>query len=121
MGWVYKVNSRSFYLNGTYTFSADYSGRPGYKDNSANECIKDKGPIPRGHYTIGEPFYHRKTGPWTMRLTPSASNHMCGRDSFMIHGESKQHPGEASDGCIVLALKYRKIISASRDHSLTVE
>lgn len=35
MGWVYKVSSKSFYLNGTFQFSAKYSGRPGYKNDSA--------------------------------------------------------------------------------------
>lgn len=121
MGWVYKVSSKGFYLNGTYQFSAKYSGRPGYKDNSANECVSVKGPIPRGKYTIGEPFYHHKTRAWTMRLTPSTSNLMCGRDGFMIHGDSSKHPGEASDGCIIVDLPGRKAIAASGDHSLTVE
>lgn len=121
MGWIYKVSSKGFYLNGTYQFSANYSGRPGYKDNSANECVSGKGPIPRGKYTIGEPFYHHKTRAWTMRLTPSTSNHMCGRDGFMIHGDSSKHPGEASDGCIIVDLPGRKAIAASGDHSLTVE
>ncbi|WP_416261639.1 tlde1 domain-containing protein [Gibbsiella quercinecans] len=121
MGWVYKVSSRSFYLNGTYQFSTRYSGRPGYKDNSANECVKGNGPLPRGKYTIGAPFAHPKTRAWTMRLTPNASNNMCGRDGFMIHGDSSRHPGEASDGCIIVDLSGRKAIAASGDTSLTVE
>ncbi|WP_342753722.1 tlde1 domain-containing protein [Pantoea sp. MBD-2R] len=121
MGWIYNVNSKSFYLNNTYQFSAKYSGRPGYKDDSANECVKSKGPIPRGQYTIGDPFYHPKIRAWTMRLTPATSNHMCGRDGFMIHGESSKHPGEASDGCIILGLPGRKAIAASGNRSLTVE
>lgn len=121
MGWVYKVSSKGFYLNGTLQFSARYSGRPGYKDDSANECVSGRGPLPRGNYTISEPFYHHKTRAWTMRLTPSMSNNMCGRDGFMIHGDSAKHPGEASDGCIIVDLPGRKAIAASGDHSLTVE
>ncbi len=121
MGWVYKVNTRSFYLNGSYKFSAQYSGRPGYKNDTSKECVKEKGPIPRGNYTIGKPFHHNKTGSWTMRLTPSSSNNMCGRDGFMIHGDSSRRPGEASDGCIILQLQYRKKITESGDNSLTVE
>ncbi len=39
MTWVYKVSSHSFYLNGTYQFDALYSGRPGFKNDSANECV----------------------------------------------------------------------------------
>lgn len=121
MTWVYKVSSHSFYLNGTYQFDANYSGRPGFKNDSANECIKGKGPIPRGTYTIGDPFYHRKTKAWTMRLTPYIENQMCGRDGFMIHGDSSAHPGEASDGCIILKLPFRKIVAASSDKTLVVE
>lgn len=92
MTWVYKVSAHSFYLNGTYQFDAKYSGRPGYKNDSANECVKDNGPLPRGTYTIGPAFYHRRTRAWTMRLTPYIENQMCGRDGFMIHGDSAAHP-----------------------------
>ena len=53
MPWVYKINARSFYLNGSYQFNARYSGRPGFKNDSVNECVRDKGPLPRGTYTIG--------------------------------------------------------------------
>ena len=56
-----------------------------------------------------------------MRLTPYVENQMCGRDGFMIHGDSSAHPGAASDGCIVLNLPYRKIIAASKDKILVVE
>ncbi|EOW6741402.1 hypothetical protein ACOZ0W_000484 [Cronobacter dublinensis] len=59
-----------------------------------------------------------------MRLTnllKDPLNDMCGRDGFMIHGESTAHPGEASDGCIILSLTNRKIIAASDDKILVVE
>ncbi|MCX2943856.1 DUF2778 domain-containing protein [Rahnella perminowiae] len=121
MAWVYKVNDNAFYLNGTFKFNAMYSGRPGYKNNTPYECVQGKGPLPRGTYHISEPFYHHKTKAWTMRLTPSASNHMCGRDGFLIHGGSSKHPGEASDGCIIATIKERKDIAASGDHTLIVE
>ncbi|WP_414162814.1 tlde1 domain-containing protein [Superficieibacter sp. BNK-5] len=121
MTWVYKINAHSFYLNGTYQFDARYSGRPGFKNDSANECVSGKGPLPRGTYTIGPAFFHVRTRAWTMRLMPYPENQMCGRGAFMIHGESSAHPGEASDGCIILDLLYRKIIAASSDKILVVE
>lgn len=120
MGWVYRVTSKEFYLNGVYRFSAEYSGRPGYKNKVENACVIGRGPIPRGNYTIGKPFTHHKTGRYTLRLTPAASNQMCGRDGFMIHGDSARHPGEASDGCIILNIDGREIIASSHDNSLTV-
>ncbi|ARU83235.1 DUF2778 domain-containing protein [Enterobacteriaceae bacterium 155047] len=121
MTWVYKVSAHSFYLNGSYQFDGLYSGRPGYKNDSAYECVKGKGPLPRGTYKIGAPFFHHNTRAWTMRLTPYAANDMCGRDAFMIHGDSAAHPGSASDGCIIVSLPNRKLIAASSDKILVVE
>ncbi|AST78601.1 TPA: DUF2778 domain-containing protein [Citrobacter farmeri] len=121
MPWVYKINAHSFYLNGRYQFDARYSGRSGFKDDSVNECVRNNGPLPRGTYTIGPAFFHVRARAWTMRLTPYPENKMCGRDGFMIHGESSAHPGEAFDGCIILDLPYRKVIAASSDKILVVE
>jgi len=121
MPWVYKISSNTFYLNGTYQFDAKYSGRPGFANDSANECVKDKGPLPRGTYTIGPAFYHPRTRAWTMRLKPFFENQMCGRDGFMIHGDNSSGLKNASDGCIILNLPYRKIINASSDKILVVE
>ena len=121
MARLYRVNTKQFFLNGHYRFSARYSGRPGYQDNSDHQCVKSKGPIPKGTYTIGRPFHHPKTGRWTLRLTPSPSNQMCGRSGFMIHGDSGKHPGEASEGCIILDFSFRKLITDSKDNLLEVE
>lgn len=118
--WVYKVREKALYYNGNF-ISSGYSGAVGFKDNPENECLKDKGPIPRGKYTIGKPFNHPKTKAYTMRLTPSSSNNMCGRDAFMIHGDSTKKPGTASNGCIILPLSIRKLICAKNDPHLSVE
>lgn len=56
-----------------------------------------------------------------MKLTPFIENQMCGRDGFMIHGNSVAHPLDASDGCIILNLSERKIINDSTDKILVVE
>ncbi|MDT3563578.1 DUF2778 domain-containing protein [Cronobacter malonaticus] len=121
MPWVYKVSVNKFYLNGTYQFDAEYSGRPGYWNDSANECISNRGPLPRGTYTIGPAFNHPRTRAYTMRLTPYIENQMCGRDGFMIHGNSGAHPTQASDGCIILNLQGRMAINDSSDKILVVE
>lgn len=49
-----------------------------------------------------------------MRLTPYVENQMCGRDGFMIHGDSSAHPGEASDGCIVFKSSVQKNYCSKR-------
>ncbi|WP_312454979.1 tlde1 domain-containing protein [Pseudescherichia sp.] len=121
MAWTYEVRTRNFYLNGIYQFTALYSGAPGYKNDSSQECVADRGPLPRGTYTISEPFYHPHAKAWTLRLTSSVSNHMCGRGGFLIHGDSVKRPGTASNGCIIASFSDRKKISSSHDHTLIVE
>jgi hypothetical protein len=90
-----------------------YSGSEahGGKNNPHAQCEKDIGPIPRGIYTIGAPF----TGPspFSLRLTPDSNNDMCGRDGFLIHGDSIAHPGTASHGCIILNRTERNLIAES--------
>jgi Protein of unknown function (DUF2778) len=46
-------------------------------------------------------------------LTPDPSNDMCGRSGFLIHGDSVSHPGDASDGCIILSRAEREAIVKS--------
>jgi hypothetical protein len=45
---------------------------------------------------------------------------MFGRTGFLIHGDSLQHPGRASNGCIILPRPIRDRIAASGDDQLTV-
>ncbi|WP_345829391.1 tlde1 domain-containing protein [Erwinia sp. HDF1-3R] len=119
MSWVYDVRKRSFTWNGKYQFSARYAGAEGYKDNPDFECLKDKGPLPRGKYRIGRPIaLHPKAGRYVLRLTPYPSNNMCGRTGFLIHGDNGR--GTASEGCIVLANKFRRDIVNSGDNELVV-
>ena len=63
---------------------------------------------------------HLHCGTYVIRLEPDPSNNMCGRSGFLIHGDSKTHPGSASQGCIVLPIKYRKDMWTSGDKILEV-
>lgn len=122
MAWTYNVMMKTFKRNGEYKFSALYAGAPGYKDNPEYECLRDRGPLPRGKYRItGVPFTHKKAGRFTLRLEPDKGNNMCNRSSFLIHGESQTHPGEASNGCIILDPRFRKAIWDSKDKEIIVE
>ena len=47
-----------------------------------------------------------------MSLTPK-DHHARGRTDFLIHGDSKTHPGQASKGCVVLLLDQRQEIASS--------
>ena len=85
------------------------------------QCIQDIGPIPRGRYTIGSATDH--PSPFTLSLTPDPANDMCGRSGFLIHGDSVQLPGWASQGCIVIAdpLIRKKIAESGIDQLSVVE
>ncbi len=122
MTWVYDVRKKSFTHNGEYKFSAMYAGAEGYKNDHQFEKLSGKGPLPRGKYLItGKPFKHPRAGQYTLRLTPYPGNTMYGRSGFLIHGDSNEHPGEASNGCIVLAPGFRHEIYESGDRELIVK
>jgi hypothetical protein len=92
------------------TLAVGYSGSlsKNGKNDPSKQCEKGVGPIPRGRYTIGAP--EPGPSPYSLRLTPDPSNDMCGRSGFLIHGDSIAHPGDASDGCIILSRAEREAI-----------
>ncbi|MCC8400846.1 DUF2778 domain-containing protein [Paraburkholderia sp. MMS20-SJTN17] len=101
-------------------YTGGYSGRGKGKDNHDMQYVRDIGPIPVGEYTIGAPFRHDHTGPYSMRLTPINGTNTHGRAGFMIHGDSIKEPGNASNGCIVLDPTIRMRIWNSGDRLLKV-
>ncbi|MGF6922638.1 hypothetical protein OKW41_007926 [Paraburkholderia sp. UCT70] len=57
-----------------------------------------------------------------MPLTPNPGTHTFGRDTFFMHGDSKSHPGSASNGCIVIVDRaVRERVWSSGDRQLRVE
>ena len=92
------------------TIGVGYSGSlsGGGKNDPRKQCEQDIGPIPRGLYKIGPPG--PGPSPYSLRLTPDPSNDMCGRSNFLIHGDSISHPGNASEGCIILSRSEREAI-----------
>lgn len=99
---------------------AGYSGSGEGKNNPSLEDIADVGPIPCGLYSIGAAIDHPKLGPLAMPLVPYSLNEMYGRSGFYIHGDSAEHPGQASEGCIILGHDVRAAISESEDRLLEV-
>lgn len=121
MTWEYNVKEHKFYQNGTFKYDANYAGATGYKNDPAQECVKEKGPLPRGSYNIGSPHNSAHTGKYTISLIPASSNLMCGRDAFKIHGMNANHPADSSNGCIIAPLSVRKAIWSSGDRELLVK
>ena len=97
-----------------------YSGLGYAKNNPDMEVLPGLGPIPQGIYTIGQPFDSPKHGPFVMHLEPDPGTQTYGRSGFLLHGDSKWHPGESSTGCIIMPREYREAIWASGDHQLQV-
>lgn len=97
-----------------------WAGHSAGKNNPAMQCVKGVGPLPRGWYTIGNPYENPHTGHYTMDLTPDLTNDMCGRDLFRIHGANPTNPEMSSDGCIIQERPVREAIHNSGVNRLQV-
>ena len=83
------------------TVGSGYSGRGAGRNNPALEHARHVVPIPRGQYQIGPAYAHPDKGPVTMNLSPMG--HLAhGRTAFLIHGDTRTNPDDASEGCIIL-------------------
>lgn len=88
-----------------------YSGSGEGKGNPALQNVPNLGPIPQGVYTISSARDTTTHGPVVMPLTPEADTQTFGRSGFLIHGDSIEHPGCASHGCIILPRPVREHIA----------
>lgn len=80
----------------------------------------DFGPLPCGFYDMQAPVDTEKHGPYVLWLTPDPANQMFGRSGFGWHGDSIEHPGYASEGCICSPRSPRQSAWGSLDHRLQV-
>ena len=90
-----------------------YSGHGVGKNNPEMESVKNVGPTPKGIYKMGTPFDSDHTGPYSIPLIPDPSNNMYGRSAFLMHGDDKEHPGEASHGCQIFPRSVRQLAYAT--------
>lgn len=118
MSWQYNQNTGRLTRDGQEA-GTGYSGRGPGRNNPMLENVRNVGPIPRGRYRIGPQRTHPSKGPITMTLTP-VGHAAHGRNHFLIHGDSNRHPGDASEGCIVISRAVRQAIAASGDTDLEV-
>ena len=118
--WTYSQTDGRVTKEGVGILATGYSGAGDGKNNPAMQEIKDKGPIPCGRYTIEEPRDTARHGRYAMPLVPDPYTNLFGRDLFWIHGDSVEHPGEASEGCLILPRFARERIWQSGDHDLQV-
>ncbi|WP_244141743.1 tlde1 domain-containing protein [Robbsia andropogonis] len=120
MPWQYSQRTGQLTRGTGPVVGLGYSGRGVGQNNPQMQNQVGMGPIPTGSYSIGAPFHHSHAGGYTMRLTPNVGTDTRHRSGFMIHGDSTAHPGQASDGCIVLDRRVRVLIWNSGDRQINV-
>lgn len=105
---VFEQSTGKLFDANAHLLGTGYAGREAGKNNPAMENVKGIGPLPAGNYTGVELFeVHPTVGKYAIRLEPDAATTQkilrYGRDpkSFFMHGDSSEHPGLASHGCIV--------------------
>lgn len=120
--WQYAQRSGKLSRDGV-DIAYGYSGYGDGKNRSELQQVQNVGPIPRGRWTIGAPEHVHDVGPhgpFVLRLTPAEGTETYGRDGFLIHGDSIQHAGTASHGCLIFNRAVREEIAAMHDQDLEV-
>lgn len=129
---IYKQTTGQFRATAEYQvpfklYATGYAGREQGKNNHDMEGVKGIGPLPVGNYTGVELFpEHPTVGKYAIRLQPDAETRAriiaYGRnpDSFFMHGDSKEHPGLASHGCIVMPPQIREDFWVNTDRKIQV-
>ncbi|GBQ94964.1 hypothetical protein AA23498_2160 [Acetobacter nitrogenifigens DSM 23921 = NBRC 105050] len=120
MVWIYNQASGELTRAGKFV-EIGYSGHGDGKNKPSMQDKASIGPTPKGTYTFSAPFTHPHSGRYTMRLHPQTGTNTFGRSGFMIHGDSIRHPGEASEGCVIMSIKTRTQMWESGDHTLVVQ
>lgn len=118
--WTYAQRSGELEQDGQPVANG-YSGCGDGKNNPEMQQVHNVGPIPRGDWTIvGPPFNTTEHGPYVLKLTPAADTSTFGRSGFLMHGDSKEAPGTASQGCVILPRSVREQVWESGDSDLKV-
>jgi Tlde1 domain len=117
--WTYNQTDGTLLHDGEQV-GKGYSGFDEGKNNPEMQDVHDVGPIPAGTYEIGSAHNTDSHGPHVMALKPVEGTNTFGRDGFLIHGDSMEHPGTASHGCIIMPRDVRDKVSASGDTTLEV-
>jgi hypothetical protein len=118
--WWFAQKTGRITKDGGALLCKGYSGADEGKNNPAMQSVHDKGPIPVGLYTMEAPVDTHDHGPFVIRLVPDEKNEMFGRAGFLIHGDSIEHPGTASKGCIIAPRYARERLWDTGDHQLRV-
>lgn len=124
MSWTWDQSAGTLSRDGKLV-SRGYSGKGRGKNNPALQGLRGVGPIPAGRWKITGIYDSPSVGPRALVLqavdrTADDRHDATNRSAFRIHGDSIAHPGEASNGCIILPRAVRLAIWASGDRDLVV-
>lgn len=119
--WTYEQATGKLSRDGEVV-ATGYSGAPPEgKNNPAMQEMHNVGPIPRGTWKVtGLTLTRTDHGPFVLHLTPQDGTDTFGRAGFLMHGDSIEHPGTASEGCIIMPREVRELVWASGDKELEV-
>lgn len=118
--WTYAQKTGDLEQDGRHV-ATGYSGAGDGKNNPNMQQVRNVGPIPEGDWTItGPPVNTEDHGPYVLLLNPTAETETFGRSGFLMHGDSKEHPGGASEGCVILPRAVREKVWTSGDRDLKV-
>ncbi len=118
--WTYAQTTGELQQDGKHV-ATGYSGAGHGKNNPDMQEVHNLGPIPQGDWTIvGPPVNTADHGPYVLTLKPAADTPTFGRSGFLMHGDSKESPGSASHGCVILPRSIREQVWKSGDHDLEV-
>ena len=121
MSWKYNQATGAFTSPTGDVAGNGYSGQPPHVNVAQDQILRNLGPIPEGLWKAVELIPESdKLGPYAIRLEPYSQTDAFGRSGFFMHGDSLEHPGFASDGCIILAHAVRELFWTSTDHDIDV-
>lgn len=116
--WMFSQTSGEISREGVH-LEFGYSGHGQGKNNPASEAVHNVGPIPKGRYKFGALALNKKHGPIARYLHACVGTETYGRDGFMLHADSIEHPGEASEGCICASRPTRELPQEGDDLLVT--
>jgi hypothetical protein len=117
--WVYRQSTGELIYGGDIV-AKGYSGFGQAKNDPAQQGVAGLGPIPQGVWTMGPLSQNEAHGPLAITLIPSATTNTFGRSGFLCHGDSLEHAGGASHGCIIMPRQIREEMIDSPDKQLLV-
>lgn len=117
--FIYSQHSGHLWSPEGEIVATGYSGYGNAKNNPEMEASKNLGPIPRGVYKFGEVYNSLRVGAFSIPLKPFKHD-AHGRTAFVMHGDSRRNPGNASRGCIILPRAVREFVYENKQHLLVV-